>query len=108
MEFSCPSISKSWKIPHNLVIEALPRQGLITGYNSLSATGDLKLADHDILVYPGTMRYNPQVEDHGIIIRCLVFHGLLMPPGDTESEIDSGNDTLAEYPTDSTVIEAWL
>ena len=28
-------ISKSWKIPHNLVIEALPRQGLITGYNEL-------------------------------------------------------------------------
>ena len=77
VEFSCPSISKSWKIPHNLVIEALPRQGLITGYNSLSATGDLKLADHDILVYPGTMRYNPQVEDHGIIIGSLVFHGLL-------------------------------
>jgi len=24
------------------------------------------------------MRYNPQVKDHGIIIGCLVFHGLLM------------------------------
>ena len=35
------------------------------------------MADHDIPVYPGTMRYNPQVEDHGIIIGCLVFHGLL-------------------------------
>ena len=53
-------ISKSWKIPHNLVIEALPRQGLITGY---------------------TMHYNPQVKDHGIIIDCLIFHGLLMPCG---------------------------
>ena len=71
--FACPSISKSWKVPHNLVIEALPRQGLITGYNSLSATGDLKMADYDIPVYPGTMRYNPQVEDHGIIIGCLIF-----------------------------------
>ena len=53
-------ISKSWKIPHNLVIEALPRQGLITGY---------------------TMHYDPQVKDHGIIIDCLIFHGLLMPCG---------------------------
>ena len=38
-------ISKSWKVPHNLVIEALPRQGPITGYNSLSATSDPKMAD---------------------------------------------------------------
>ena len=29
------SISKSWKTPHSLVIKALPRQGLITGYNGL-------------------------------------------------------------------------
>ena len=71
-------ISKSWKIPHNLVIEALPRQGLITGYNELSATSDLKMADYDIPVYPSTMRYNPQVKDHGIIIGCLIFRGLLM------------------------------
>ena len=71
-------INKSWKIPHNLVIETLPRQGLITGYNSLSATSDLKMADYDIPVYPGTMRYNPQVKDHGIIIGCLIFRGLLM------------------------------
>ena len=45
----------------------------------MSATSDLKMADYDIPVYPGTMRYNPQVKDHGIIIGCLVFHGLLMP-----------------------------
>ena len=37
------------------------------------------MADYDIPVYPGTMRYNPQVKDHGIIIGCLIFHGLLMP-----------------------------
>ena len=36
------------------------------------------MADYDIPVYPGTMRYNPQVKDHGIIIGCLIFHGLLM------------------------------
>ena len=50
----------------------------MTGYNSLSATSDLKMADYDIPVYPGTMRYNPQVKDHGIIIGYLIFHGLLM------------------------------
>ena len=53
-------------------------QRVVTDYNSLSATGDLKMADYDIPVYPGTMRYNPRVEDHGIIIGCLVFYGLLM------------------------------
>ena len=38
------------------------------------------MADYDIPVYPGTMRYNPQasVKGHGIIIGCLIFHGLLM------------------------------
>ena len=37
------------------------------------------MADYDIPVYPGTMRYNPQVKDHcGITIGCLIFHGLLM------------------------------
>ena len=34
------------------------------------------MADYDIPVYPGTMRYNPQVKDHGIIIGCLIFHGI--------------------------------
>ena len=50
----------------------------MTGYNSLSATSDLKMADYDIPVYPGTMRYNPQVKDRRIIIGYLIFHGLLM------------------------------
>ena len=50
----------------------------MTGYNSLSATSDLKMADYDIPVYPGTMYYNPQVKDHGITIGWLIFHGLLM------------------------------
>ena len=45
------------------------------------------MADYDIPVYPGTMRYNPQVKDHGIIIGCLVFHGLLMTV-----------DRIPEYP----------
>ena len=44
----------------------------------MSATSDLKMADYDIPVYPGTMLYNPQAKDHGIIIGCLIFHGLLM------------------------------
>ena len=91
-------ISKSWKIPHNLVIEALPRQGLITGYNPLSATSDLKMADYDIPAYPGTLRYNPQVKDHGIIIGCLIFHGLLMHMGEGDRIFCSRKNSVEVFP----------
>ena len=52
----------------------------------MSATSDLKMADYDIPVYPSTMRYNPQVKDHGIIIGCLIFHGLLMKSNHEQGE----------------------
>ena len=48
------------------------------------------------------MRYNPQVKDHGIIIGCLIFHGLLMSelvltrpqPGEQVLIIDAGGGTI--------------
>ena len=51
------------------------------------------MADYNIPVYPGTMRYNPRVEDHGIIIGCLVFYGLLMTASCTlaSKQIFQGN-----------------
>ena len=70
-------------------------QRVVTDYNSLSATSDLKMADYDIPVYPGTMRYNPQVKDHGIIIGCLIFHGLLMMR--SESVFDSGRKRFLDH-----------